>query len=109
MMSSQQFSPLCDLHHTPMKRMMLEDDSEEVRSYHVCERRDCTRIFRDATGYTDVVNGEFDDSRSSLKRCPCCGSTLYLAEVDHSLKVETWECPRADCIHSEDDPSPSAR
>lgn len=109
MKSMQQFSPLCDLHHTAMKRMMLEEDSEEIRSYHTCERRDCTRVFRNSTGYADVIDGEFDDSRASAKRCPCCGSALYLAEVDHSLKIETWECPQGDCSHAEEDPSPSVR
>jgi hypothetical protein len=37
--SKKQFSPLCDLHHTSMKRAMLEEDPEEVRSYLGCNRR----------------------------------------------------------------------
>ena len=109
MSSSQQFSPLCDLHHTSMQRMMLEEDSEDVRSYHACLRRDCTRVFLPPTGYTDRIAGQFDQSRGSARPCPRCGSALYLAEVDHTLKVEMWECPQEACDYSGENPSPSAR
>lgn len=88
---------------------MLEEDSEEIRSFHACRRHDCSRVFRDSVGYLDFVEGAFDDSRSSVQRCPRCGSVLYLEEVDHSRKIETWECTRADCDFSEGRPSPSAR
>lgn len=109
MTSRQQFSPLCDLHHLPMRRAMLEEDSEQVRSYHACERRGCTRVFRDCNGYSDWIDGQFDDSRSSTQTCPKCGAILYLAAVDRLQKVETWECPRNQCDFSEDYRSPSAR
>ncbi len=109
MTSKQQFSPLCDVHHVPMRRVMLEEDSEDVRTYHACQRRDCTRVFRDSNGYSDWIEGRFDGSRSSTRVCPRCKAVLYLAEVNHSQKVETWECPRNECSFSEDDPSPSAR
>ena len=109
MTSRQQFSPLCDLHHVSMRRVMLEEDSEEVRSYHACERRDCTRVFRDSDGYTDLIPGGFDDSRSTVRTCPQCGAVLYLAEVNHSQKTETWECPQKDCNFSEECASPSVR
>lgn len=109
MTSRLQFAPLCDLHHAPMERMMLDEDLKEIRAFHACGRHDCTRIFRDSVGYQDFVEGAFDDSRSSVQRCPRCGSVLYLAEVDHSQKIETWECPQADCDFSEDHLSPSAR
>lgn len=89
--------------------MMLEEDSEDIRSYHGCERRGCTRIFRPSTGYSDRTAGQFDNSRASAKRCPRFGSGLYLAEVDHSLKMETWECPEAGCDYAKEHPSPSAR
>ena len=88
---------------------MLEEDSEEVRSYHACARRDCTRIFRDSDGYTDRMQGGFDDSRASVRTCPQCGAVLYLAAVDRSLKIEAWECPRNECDFSEERASPSAR
>jgi ribosomal protein S27AE len=88
---------------------MLEEDSEEIRSFHACGRPDCTRIFRDSVGYFDFVEGDFDHSRSSVQRCPRCGSALYLADVDHSQKIETWECPQTGCGFLEDHPSPSAR
>lgn len=109
MTSRQQFSPLCDLHHTPMRRVMLEEDAEAVRSYHACERRDCSRVFRDSIGYSDLVEGEFDESRVSARRCPVCGGILYLADVDHGRKIETWECPQRECAFCEDVPSPSAQ
>ena len=109
MTSRQQFSPLCDLHHVSMRRVMLEEDSEQVRSYHACVRRDCTRIFRDSDGYSDLTQGGFDDSRASVRTCRQCGAVLYLAAVDHSQKIETWECPRKECDFSEDNASPSAR
>lgn len=109
MTSREQFSPLCDLHHTPMRRVMIEEDSEEVRSYHACERRDCTRIFRDFDGYTDMIQGGFDDSRALARTCPKCGAVLYLAEVDHGRKIEIWECPQKECDYSEELASPSAR
>jgi hypothetical protein len=109
MTSRQQFSPLCDLHHVLMRRVMLEEDSEEVRSYHACTRRDCTRIFRDFDGYTDLIRGDFDDSRASIRTCPVCGAVTYLADVDHSRKIETWECPQSECNFSEQYPSASAR
>ena len=109
MTSRQQFSPLCDLHHTSMHRVMLEEDSEEVRSYHACDRNGCTRVFRDSNGYSDRHDGAFDETREARRSCPRCGSVLYLAEVDHSRKLETWVCPQMNCDHEEDDPSPSAR
>lgn len=109
MKSRQQFSPLCDLHHVSMRRVMLEEDSEEIRSYHACERRDCTRVFRDSNGYSDWIEGKFDDSRTSTWTCPRCGAVLYLAEVDRLKKVEIWECPQSECNFSEEYPSPSAR
>lgn len=92
-----------------MRRVMREGDREEVRSYHACERRDCTRIFRDFDGYTDLIQGGFDASRASVRRCPRCGAVLYLAEVDRSQKIETWECPQKECDFSEECASPSAR
>jgi ssDNA-binding Zn-finger/Zn-ribbon topoisomerase 1 len=88
---------------------MLEEDSEDVRSYHACERRDCTRVFRDSNGYSDWIEGRFDESRASAQRCPRCGAVLYLAEVDHSQKIEIWECAQSQCDFSEEYPSPSAR
>jgi len=104
------FFPLCDLHHVPMRRVMLEEaDSGETQSFHQCERRGCTRIFRDGYGYSDYVAGEFDGSRTSFRTCPSCGATLYLAEVDHAQKEETWDCAEIDCPYSEDTPSPSSR
>lgn len=109
MTSKQQFAPLCDLHHTFMRRVMLEEDSEEIRSYHACERRDCTRVFRDANGYSDLIEREFNDSRASTRTCPRCGAVLYLAAVDRSQKTETWECPQNECDFYEEYPSPSAR
>lgn len=109
MTSKKQFSPLCDLHHVSMRRVMLEEDVEEVRSYHACERRNCTRIFRDGHGYTDRIGSGFDDSRASVRPCPQCGASLYLVEVDHSQKIETWECTQNGCEFSEGSGSPSAR
>lgn len=109
MTSKKQFSPLCDLHHVPMRRVMLEEDSGEIRSYHACERRGCTRVFRDSNGYSDWIEGKFDESRTPTRACPQCGANLYLAEVDRSKKVEIWECPQSECNFSEEYPSPSAR
>lgn len=109
MTSKEEFYPLCDVHHIPMRRGMLEGDLEQVRSYHACERRDCTRIFRDFDGYTDLIQGDFDDSRASARACPKCGAILYLAEVDSSQKIEIWECPQRECNFSEERTSPSAR
>jgi hypothetical protein len=109
MTSAQQFEPLCDLHHVSMRRVMLEEDSEEVRSFHACERPDCTRVFRGAIGYLDYAEREFDESRASMQKCPVCGSALYLAEIDRSRKIETWECPQSDCDFAEEHSSPSGR
>jgi hypothetical protein len=109
MTSREQFSPLCDVHYSSMRRMMLEEDGEEIRSYHGCERRDCSRVFRDSSGYSDWIDGRFDKSRAFVRNCPECGAILYLAEVDQSRKLEIWECPRMDCEFSEEFPSPSAR
>lgn len=109
MMAKQQFSPLCDVHHVPMRRVMLEEDLEAIRSYHACERRDCSRIFRAPDGYSDRTEGQFDDSRTSTRTCPRCGSVLYLAEVDRSQKAETWECLQKECGFSQEYPSPAAR
>lgn len=92
-----------------MRRMMLEEDSDEVRTFHGCDRRDCSRVFRDASGYVDWIDGQFDESRAFVRKCPTCGATLYLAEVDQSRKVETWECPQVDCRYAEEFPSPSGR
>ena len=88
---------------------MLEEESEEVRTYHACERQGCTRVFRDSTGYSDWIDGEFDDSRASMRMCPLCGAVLYLADVNRSRKAETWDCPRNECDFSQEYPSPSAR
>jgi hypothetical protein len=104
------FSPLCDLHHCPMRHVMLEEPaSEEARSFHQCERRDCSRIYRDSHGYLDFIEGEFDASRSSSRKCPICTGRLYLAEVDQVLKVETWECPEMECDYTEGILSPASR
>jgi hypothetical protein len=108
MTSRQQFSPLCDLHNTSMRRVMLEEDSDQIRSYHRCQRPDCTRVFRDSAGYSDWT-GVFDESRAVVRRCPTCAAVLYLAEVDHSKKAEIWECPDSKCQFSEEFPSLSAR
>jgi ribosomal protein S27AE len=109
MTSRQRFSPLCDLHHVPMRRVMREEDSEEVRSYHACIRRDCTRAFRGSNGYSDWAEGEFDDSRISVRKCPICGTATFLAQVNQDRKIETWECPQKGCDFSEQHPSPSGR
>jgi hypothetical protein len=104
------FSPLCDLHHCPMRRVMLEESSsEETRSFHQCERRDCDRIFRDGYGYSDFAGGQFDASRISSRECPLCAGTLYLAEVDRVRKIETWDCAEIECDYTEDVFSPSSR
>ena len=89
--------------------MLEESLSEETRSFHKCERRDCNRIFRDGYGYSDFAAGHFDASRISSRECSRCSGTLYLAEVDQILKVETWECAEVGCDHTEDFPSPSSR
>ena len=104
------FFPLCDLHDSPMRRVMLEEAaSEETQSFHQCERSGCSRIFRDSVGYSDFADGRFDTSRASVRACPVCGNALYLAEVDHLKKVEIWECPGDGCDYNEEDPSPSSR
>jgi ssDNA-binding Zn-finger/Zn-ribbon topoisomerase 1 len=104
------FSPLCDLHHSSMRRVMLEGPAaEERQSFHQCERRDCRRVFRDGHGYSDFAAGQFDASRFSSRECPTCGGTLYLAEVNRGRKVETWECAEMECDYAEDLPSPSSR
>jgi ssDNA-binding Zn-finger/Zn-ribbon topoisomerase 1 len=104
------FFPLCDLHHGPMRRVMLEQGAaDETQSFHQCERCGCSRIFRDGHGYSDFVAGNFDASRMSSRECPTCGGTLYLAEVDQALKEETWECAEIECSYAEDVPSPSSR
>jgi hypothetical protein len=104
------FFPLCDLHHCPMRRILVEESaSSDDRSFHQCERRDCNRIFRDGYGYSDFEGGQFDASRLSSRECPTCGGTLYLAEVAHVLKVESWECAEIECDYTEDIRSPSSR
>lgn len=104
------FFPLCDLHHCPMQRVMLEGSAaEETQSFHQCERRNCNRIFRDGKGYSDFSEGQFDASRLASRGCPICGGALYLAEVDHALKIETWECAQSGCDYTEDILSPSSR
>ena len=104
------FFPLCDVHHVPMRRVMLPDaPSDDTGSFHQCQRRDCNRIFRDGHGYSDFTGGQFDESRSSFRICPSCGATLYLAEVEHTRKLETWDCAEIDCAYSEDTPAPSSR
>lgn len=104
------FSPLCDLHHCPMRRVMLEGPpAQETQSFHQCERRDCNRIFRDGCGYSDFAAGQFDASRIYSRECPLCAGTLYLAEVNQTLKVETWECAEVDCRYTEEVTSPSSR
>ena len=108
MTSAQQFSPLCDVHHVSMRHVMLEEDSEEVRTFYTCQRHDCTRVFN-SNGYSDRTEGEFDDVRASVRSCPRCGSALYLAEVEQLKKIETWECSRTECRHSERSPTPSGR
>ncbi len=93
-----QFSPLCDLHHSPMQRVMLEASAANgAQTFHQCERRDCDRIFRDGNGYSDFSDSEFDGARSSSRECPLCGATLCLGEVDRTQKIETWECTEIIC------------
>ena len=92
-----------------MRRLMLEEESEEIRSYHACDRRGCTRVFRESDGYSDFFENRFDDTRASVRTCPQCQAVLYLAEVDHARKIEIWECPRTGCDFSGPFPSPSAR
>lgn len=93
-----------------MRRVMLEESAaDEGRSFHQCERRDCSRIFRNGCGYSDFAGGQFDASRPSSRTCPTCGGTLYLAEVNHDLKVETWECAEMQCDYTEDIHSPASR
>lgn len=87
---------------------MLEEDLAEISSYHICGRRGCTRAFCDSIGDLDFFEGQFDNSRPSVQKCPQCQSVLYLAEADRSKKIETWEC-QTDCDFSEEHSSPSAR
>lgn len=82
LMSRQQFSPLCDLHHTSLHRLMLEEELEDIRAYYACDRRGCIRVFRDSNGYSDWIDGEFDDSRASRRICRRCEGALYPAGVD---------------------------
>ena len=104
------FFPLCDLHDSPMRRLMLEEtESEDAQSFHQCDRSGCSRIFRDSFGYSDFADGHFDTSRATVRLCPVCGDALYLAEVDHLKKIEIWECPGDDCNYNEEGPSPSSR
>ncbi len=104
------FFPLCDLHHCPMRRVMLEESAlDETQSFHRCERRDCTRIFRDGYGYSDFADGRFDLSRVSSRHCPVCAGTLYLAEVDRARKIETWDCAEMACPYTKEVSSPSSR
>lgn len=108
--SKTEFSPLCDLHHCPMRRVMLEESgSVEPRSFHQCERRDCNRIFRDGHGYSDFLDGQFDESRISSRQCPACDGTLYLVEADQAQKVEIWDCAEIQCGHTEEVRAPSSR
>ena len=108
--AKMKFSPLCDLHHCSMRRVMLEGPAAtESQSIHQCERRDCHRIFSDSYGYSDFAAGQFDPTRSSFRECPLCAGALYLGEVNQALKVETWECAGLECEHSEDVSSPSSR
>src|ERR1700761_3116823 len=102
MTTKKQFSPLCDVHHACMIRMMLEEESETVRSYHICERRDCTRVFRDVDGYSDWVDQEFDRLRARA-RLHCLwlkslsGRSRRIAE-DRNLGVlsnRMWICRRS--------------
>ena len=44
-----------------------------------------------------------------LESVPFVRGTLYLAEVDRALKVETWECAEMECDYTEDVSSPSSR
>jgi hypothetical protein len=106
----KEISPLCDLHHRPMRRVMLEGSPlQEAQSFHQCERRDCERIFRNSHGYSDYAAGQFDASRISSRECSLCGGTLYLSDVNQTLKFETWECAKVDCDHTEEVPPPSSR
>jgi len=89
--------------------MLEESASDETQSFHQCERRDCNRVFRDGRGYSDFACGHFDASRLSSRECSVCGAALYLAEVNHALKVETWECAETACACSENALSPSTR
>jgi hypothetical protein len=110
MVSKQEFSPLCDLHHTSMQRVVIEEvASKESQSFHECERRDCSRIYREGNGYSDIVDGQFDNSRAHVRVCPACEGVLYLVEVDRVLKIENWECPQMSCNYMEKTPSPSSR
>jgi hypothetical protein len=88
---------------------MLDEESETVQSYHICQRRDCTRVFRDVDGYSDWVNREFDRSRALARACTACGAVLYLAEVDGLHKIEIWECHQPGCGFTEESQAPSAR
>jgi hypothetical protein len=93
-----------------MRRVMLEERAAgETETFHQCKRTGCSRIFRDGQGYSDYADGQFDASRVSSRECPTCRGTLYLAEVDKALKVETWECAEMECNYSEDVASPSSR
>jgi ssDNA-binding Zn-finger/Zn-ribbon topoisomerase 1 len=106
----ESFFPLCDLHHFAMRRVMLEgSETQNSASFHQCERRDCTRIYREGDGYSDFARGQFDASRAIARLCPTCGATLYLAEVDHVRKTETWECAEEGCDYSQEISSPASR
>ena len=62
------FSPLCDLHHWPMRHVMLEAPApEETQTFYQCQRRGCSRIFRDDSGYSDFADGQFDGYRASSR------------------------------------------
>jgi hypothetical protein len=82
-----------------MGRVMLEESSpDQTQSFHL-----------DGLGHSDFADGEFDASRASSRECGTCGGTLFLADVDGAMKVETWECAKTHCIYTEDLPAPSSR
>jgi len=89
---------------------MLEGPaSEETQTFYQCQRRGCSRIFLDNSGYSDFADGQFDRSRASSRACRICGGTLCLVEVNRARKVETWDCAAMDCDYTENVLSPSSR
>lgn len=106
----EQVCLLCSLHSFAMRRVLLEPPTSNLtQSFHHCERRNCSPIFRDGYDDSDLADGQSMHRAFLPGSFPRVERPSASAEADRVGKVEMWKWAEVECGYSEDLFSPDRR